>query len=101
MKIGRIEVAWAAEALRPAVGWKVWRVDEQARLRSVLYGDPWPLDAPVEATCKRLGARATLRLWQDADHSFHVPARTGRKDPEVRREVLDALAAWIDAIVAR
>jgi hypothetical protein len=55
VKIGRIEAAWAAEALRPAVGWKVWRVDEQARLRSVLYGDPWPLDAPVEATCKRLG----------------------------------------------
>jgi predicted alpha/beta-hydrolase family hydrolase len=41
----------------------------------------------------RLGARATLKLLQDADHSFHVPARTGRKDPEVRAEMLDALAA--------
>ena len=49
----------------------------------------------------RLGKRATLKLFPDADHSFHVPARTGRKDPEVRREMLDALAAWIDAIVAR
>ena len=44
----------------------------------------------------RLGARATLKLLQDADHSFHVPARTGRKDAEVRREMLDALATWID-----
>jgi predicted alpha/beta-hydrolase family hydrolase len=44
----------------------------------------------------RLGARATLKLLQDADHSFHVPARTGRKDPEVRAEMLDALAAWIE-----
>ena len=58
MRIGRIEASWAAEALRPAVGWKVWRVDEQAGLRSVLYGDPWPLDAPIEATCKRLGHNA-------------------------------------------
>ena len=48
----------------------------------------------------RLGTRATLRLFQDADHSFHVPARTGRKDPEVRREMLDALAAWVDATLA-
>jgi predicted alpha/beta-hydrolase family hydrolase len=44
----------------------------------------------------RLGARATLKLLQDADHSFHVPARTGRKDPEVRAEMLDALAKWIE-----
>lgn len=43
---------------------------------------------------KRLGARATLEVFEDADHSFHVPARTGRKDAEVRAEVLDALAAW-------
>src|SRR5438477_5064600 len=50
----------------------------------------------VEAICKQLGERATLKLFQDADHSFHVPARTGRKDAEVRAELLDALAAWIN-----
>jgi predicted alpha/beta-hydrolase family hydrolase len=44
----------------------------------------------------QLGARATLKLLQDADHSFHVPARTGRKDAEVRAEMLDALATWIE-----
>ena len=43
---------------------------------------------------ERLGERATLQLFEDADHSFHVPARTGRKDAEVRREMLDALADW-------
>jgi predicted alpha/beta-hydrolase family hydrolase len=47
----------------------------------------------------RLGARATLKLLQDADHSFHVPARTGRKDAEVRAEMLDALATWIELAV--
>jgi hypothetical protein len=28
-----------------------------------------------------------------------VPARSGRKDPEVRAEMLDALATWIDATI--
>lgn len=44
---------------------------------------------------ERLGARASLQLFQDADHSFHVPARSGRKDADVRREMLDALADWV------
>ena len=47
---------------------------------------------------RRLGAGATLKLFEDADHSFHVPARTGRKDADVRREVLDALADWADSL---
>lgn len=47
----------------------------------------------------QLGARATLKLLQDADHSFHVPARTGRKDAEVRAEMLDALAIWIEQAI--
>ena len=51
--------------------------------------------------CRALGQRATLKLFEDADHSFHVPARTGRTDADVRAAILDALAAWIDRIVAR
>ena len=54
----------------------------------------------LEPLCTALGARATLKLFQDADHSFHVPARTGRKDSDVRSEMLDALAAWIDGVIA-
>ena len=49
----------------------------------------------LQPVIRKLGARATLKLLPDADHSFHVPARTGRKDPEVRAEMLDALATWI------
>jgi len=49
----------------------------------------------LEPLCKALGHRATLKLFADADHSFHVPARSGRKDAEVRDEMFDALAAWI------
>src|SRR6266581_3048569 len=48
----------------------------------------------LQPLVKQLGARATLKLFPDADHSFHVPARTGRKDADVRTEMLDVLAGW-------
>jgi hypothetical protein len=67
-----------------------------------LQGTRDALAAPeqLEPVCKKLGRRATLRLVGDADHSFHVPARSGRTDADVRGEVLDALAAWIDGVIA-
>jgi predicted alpha/beta-hydrolase family hydrolase len=49
----------------------------------------------LEPVIRELGPRATLKLIPAADHSFHVPAKTGRKDPEVREEVLDTMAAWM------
>ena len=42
-----------------------------------------------------IGTRATLETFDEADHSFHVPARTGRKDPEVRAALLDTAARWM------
>jgi uncharacterized protein len=53
----------------------------------------------LEPVCKALGERVTLEIFPDADHSFHVPAKTGRKDAEVRADMLNRLAAWIDNIV--
>jgi predicted alpha/beta-hydrolase family hydrolase len=53
----------------------------------------------LEPLAKRLGSVAALRLFQDADHSFHVPARTGRKDADVQDELLDTLTTWIKANV--
>jgi uncharacterized protein len=55
----------------------------------------------LQAVTERLGTRATLRLFEDADHSFHVPARTGRKDAEIMAELLDALTDWIDQAILR
>jgi predicted alpha/beta-hydrolase family hydrolase len=55
----------------------------------------------LEPVCKQLGKRATLTLFADADHSFHVPARTGRKDAQVLDDVLDALARWLDNVILR
>jgi predicted alpha/beta-hydrolase family hydrolase len=42
----------------------------------------------------------TLKLFEAADHSFHVPARTGRKDANVQNELLDVFADWIDRSLA-
>ena len=51
----------------------------------------------LQPVCQAL-SRATLKLFDDADHSFHVPARTGRKDTEVMAEMLDTAAEWIDSV---
>jgi hypothetical protein len=68
MRIGRLESAWGAEALRPAVGWKVWRV-ENGLLVSVLYGDPWPLDEPIRAACARHAHEAPSPLCECGIHA--------------------------------
>ena len=49
----------------------------------------------IATLCEALGTRATLRWFQDADHSFHVPARSGRTDEDIRNELVNAIAAWI------
>jgi len=55
----------------------------------------------LEAVCKGLGPLASLKLFEDADHSFHVPAKSGRTDKEVMGELLNAFASWADKLVAR
>ena len=52
----------------------------------------------LEPAVDSLGPSAALHLARDADHSFHVLARSGRNDREVMTELLDAFAAWVDAI---
>jgi predicted alpha/beta-hydrolase family hydrolase len=54
----------------------------------------------LEPLITQLTPRATLHLLQDADHAFHVPARSGRKDAEVRTEALRAMSAWMDRVLA-
>jgi predicted alpha/beta-hydrolase family hydrolase len=52
----------------------------------------------LEPVVANLGERAKLHLVDAADHSFHVPARSGRNDRAAMEEVLDAVAAWLDTI---
>lgn len=56
------------------------RLAELDRLRSVV---------------ERLGARASLRLVEGADHGFHLPKRSGRTEEEALDEAADEVAAWI------
>jgi len=49
----------------------------------------------LQPVARRLSKRATLALFEHADHSFHVPAKSGRKDAEVLTDILDTAAAWI------
>lgn len=47
---------------------------------------------------RTLGSHTTLHILEDADHSFHVPARSGRSDADVRDDALDAMCAWLDQL---
>ena len=51
----------------------------------------------LESVVKRLGAQASLHQVAEADHSFHVLARSGRNDREVMSEVVGRLSDWIGA----
>jgi hypothetical protein len=53
----------------------------------------------IQPVVSRLGGRAALKLVQDADHSFHVPARAGRTDAAVRGELASALAMWMKSVI--
>ena len=55
--------------------------------------------ALLEPLAERLGQRTTLSLLKDADHSFHVPVRSGRTDADVRSEMLGAFESWIDSVI--
>jgi predicted alpha/beta-hydrolase family hydrolase len=52
----------------------------------------------IEPLSRQLGRRATLHLYEGADHSFHVPSRSGRTDAAVMSEMLDAFASWANAL---
>jgi predicted alpha/beta-hydrolase family hydrolase len=51
----------------------------------------------LEPVVKRLGRSATLHRVEGADHSLHVPARSGRNDAEAMQEILDAFSDWVGA----
>jgi predicted alpha/beta-hydrolase family hydrolase len=53
----------------------------------------------LQSVLDGLGEHATLVSLPDADHSFHVPAKSGRKDAEVLADALDGVARWMDAVM--
>jgi predicted alpha/beta-hydrolase family hydrolase len=51
--------------------------------------------ALVTPLVQQLGDRATLFVVDDADHSFHVRASSGRNDAQAMDTMLDAVSAWL------
>jgi len=51
--------------------------------------------------CRKLSPQATLHVIQDADHSFHVPKRTGKTDSEVLRELVETVSSWAEEMQER
>jgi predicted alpha/beta-hydrolase family hydrolase len=49
----------------------------------------------MRTLCARLGERTQLHVIEGADHSYHVPKRTGRTDAEVLDELADVVTRWI------
>jgi len=54
----------------------------------------------LRSVTDRLAARATLKLFEGADHSFHVPARMVRKDADIRAQMSDIVKDWIAAVLS-
>jgi predicted alpha/beta-hydrolase family hydrolase len=46
-----------------------------------------------------LGSRATLHSIEEADHSFRVPVRTGRKNSDVITDLAGKIADWASSLV--
>lgn len=53
--------------------------------------------APFHAAVQALGALASVREIDGADHAFHVLKRSGRSDDDAMGELLDGVAAWLQA----
>jgi predicted alpha/beta-hydrolase family hydrolase len=53
----------------------------------------------LEALLARLGARAGVSWLEDADHAFHVPARSGRNDSQVMSTLLESLCKWLEGLL--
>ena len=48
----------------------------------------------LEPIVRRLAERAKLEIFDEADHSFRVPAKSGRRDADVLAALAEAIASW-------
>jgi len=55
----------------------------------------------IESTIEAMRGIATLQRVRDGDHSFRVRAASGRSQPQVFDEVLDAIDDWLDRLLER
>ena len=54
----------------------------------------------LKKLARRLGTLASFWMFEDADHSFHVPARSGHTDAEIRAALAGTLVEWVDKVIS-
>lgn len=54
----------------------------------------------LKPICKKLNTHATLHIVNDADHSFHVPKRSGTNDKHVLTDLAEHVAAWSARVIS-
>ena len=47
----------------------------------------------------KLGPLATLRTIEGADHSFHVPKKSGRSDAQIIQELVQTTVTWSESLL--
>lgn len=55
--------------------------------------------ALLKPVCRKLGKRSTLFAVEEADHSFHVPKRTGKSDEDILTELARRVAEWSTSLI--
>jgi len=101
---GVIGLAFVGFPLHPAGKPATARADHLSRVQLPMLFLQGTNDRLADASLLRqvidgLGRRATLRAIEAADHSFHVPARSGRTDQQVQSELWDGFAAWVESLI--
>lgn len=100
---GVLGLAFLAFPLHPAKQPSITRADHLSGVHIPMLFLQGTRDALAELTLlepmvAKLGKRATLKLFEHADHSFHVPARSRRSDADILTESADTLASWIGTL---
>lgn len=93
-------IVFAGFPLHPAGRPALQRADHLARVAVPMLFLQGTRDALADATLianvvAGLGERASMRMFDDADHAFHVRARSGSTDEAVLREMARTAAAWM------
>jgi predicted alpha/beta-hydrolase family hydrolase len=52
----------------------------------------------LRPVCGKVGSRASLRVFDGADHSFHVLKSSGTSDAKVMTELAQTVASWAKSI---
>lgn len=102
---GVLGLAFLAFPLHPAKQPSTTRADHLAAVQIPMLFLQGTRDALaelqlLEPVVAKLGKRATLKLFDSADHSFHVPARSGRRDADILIETADTLVSWIGTLAS-